>query len=179
AVGIDLDTELVVRAENAGVHHAYQRAQINPTDLPPAVASCDAIIITAATGSDDPVRLAGALARDRARIVVVGDVGMTLPRAPYYGKELELRLSRSYGPGRYDREYEERGLDYPIGYVRWTERRNMAAFVELLASGRVDVAPLIRRRVQIAEADAAYEELLAGSSPLGIVIEYPEREPAP
>jgi predicted dehydrogenase len=110
--------------------------------------------------------------------VVVGDVGLTLPRAPYYEKEIELRMSRSYGPGRYDREYEERGLDYPIGYVRWTERRNMEAFVNLIADGKVDVAPLVALRVSIDEAPTAYAQLLGtdGGSPLGIVLEY---EPTP
>jgi predicted dehydrogenase len=98
---------------------------------------------------------------------------MRLPRAAYYGKELELRLSRSYGPGRYDREYEERGLDYPVGYVRWTERRNMAAFVEMLSSRRVDVSALVRARVPVGEAPEAYERLLASkSSALGILLHY-------
>src|SRR5581483_3972785 len=124
---------------------------------PAAVRDCDAVILTASTGSDDPVRLAGALARDRARVVVVGDVGMALPRPQYYGKELEVRLSRSYGPGRYDRDYEERGIDYPIGYVRWTERRNMAAFVDLLARGQLQVEDLISKRVLVDDAAVIYD----------------------
>ena len=123
--------------------------------------------------------LAGALARDRARVVVLGDVGTALPRTSYYGKELEVRLSRSYGPGRYDRTYEERGLDYPIGYVRWTEQRNLAAFAALLADGRVTVDDLITARVPIAEATVAYDRLISGSaSPLGLVLTY-EPSPAP
>jgi predicted dehydrogenase len=102
-------------------------------------------------------------------------VGMDIPRAPFYAKELELRLSRSYGPGRYDREYEERGLDYPVGYVRWTERRNIAAFLDLIAAGTVSVEPLITQRVPVEEAPEAYERLMdADSSPLGIVLEYRE-----
>ena len=178
-IGIDLSGELVGLAlESGAADVAYVRSALD-SSIPADATGCDAVVITAATASSDPLLLAPELCRDRGRVVLVGDVRIEFPRAPYYAKELDLRLSRSYGPGRYDREYEERGLDYPIGYVRWTERRNMAAFVGLLASGKVDVEPLIRRRVKIAEADAAYEELLAGSSPLGIVIEYPEREPAP
>jgi predicted dehydrogenase len=108
-------------------------------------------------------------------VVVVGDVGLQIPRGPYYEKELDVRLSRSYGPGRYDREYEERGLDYPVGYVRWTEQRNMGAFVELIARGRIDVRPLITAEVPIEEAPSAYERLAAATegSPLGIVLRYP------
>ena len=123
----------------------------------------------------DPVELAARLCRDRGRVVVVGDVGIDIPRAPYYEKELELRLSRSYGPGRYDREYEHRGLDYPIAYVRWTERRNMEAFVELVAAGKVDLEPLVGRRLPVADAPSAYDGLMGGGrSPLGIVLQYGE-----
>jgi predicted dehydrogenase/threonine dehydrogenase-like Zn-dependent dehydrogenase len=177
-VGLDVVDDLVDRARVAGVRSAYTRAALDMRDLPRDARGCDAIIVTAATVSDDPIRLAGALARDRARVVVVGDVGMDLPRSSYYGKELELRLSRSYGPGRYDRAYEERGLDYPIGYVRWTERRNLAAFVELLAEGRVVVDDLITARIAIEQAPEAYETLLNGSvSSLGLVLTYGPFEP--
>src|SRR6185436_19897073 len=118
---------------------------------------------------------AARMCRDRGRVVVVGDVGMDLQRATYYGKELDLRLSRSYGPGRYDREYEERGLDYPIGYVRWTERRNIAAFLDLVADGRVDTERLVTARIEVDDAEQAYERLVADrESPLGIVIRYDE-----
>jgi predicted dehydrogenase len=113
-------------------------------------------------------------------VVILGDVGMTLPRTSYYGKELELRLSRSYGPGRYDRDYEERGLDYPIGYVRWTERRNMQAFVALLDQGRITVDDLVTARVPVEQAAAAYERLVSdGDSPLGLVLTYGETQVPP
>ena len=176
-VGIDLSTELVALATRlGGIEYGTTRDAFDR--VPPREAlECDAVLVTAATPSDDPVELAAALCRDRGRVVIVGDVGLTLPRAPYYDKEIELRLSRSYGPGRYDREYEERGLDYPIGYVRWTERRNMEAFVGLVADGKVDVASLVTNRVSIDEAPMAYEQLLeVDGSPLGIVLEY---SPAP
>ena len=133
----------------------------------------DAILIAAAANSSDPVQLAPALARDRAVVVAVGMIGMDVPRNAYYEKELELRLSRSYGPGRYDRTYEEDGVDYPIGYVRWTEQRNMQAFLDLVAAGRISPARLITHRFSIAEAQRAYE-VVTGSEPyLGIVLEYP------
>jgi predicted dehydrogenase len=177
-VGIDVVPELVSRALASGATHAYQRSELDAKELPLGARDCDAIVITAATASDDPVVLAGALARDRARVVVIGDVGMTLPRTSYYGKELDLRLSRSYGPGRYDRAYEERGLDYPIGYVRWTERRNLSAFVSLLGDGRLDVEDLITARIPIEEAAAAYDQLVgAEKTPLGLVLTYAPTEP--
>jgi predicted dehydrogenase/threonine dehydrogenase-like Zn-dependent dehydrogenase len=174
-VGIDLAAHLVERAvSSAAVNVGYVRDTIDADEPPAGAAGCDAVIITAATRSDDPVQLAAALCRDRGRVVVVGDVALNLPRSSYYGKELDLRLSRSYGPGRYDHEYEERGLDYPIGYVRWTERRNMQAVIDLLAKGALDVARLTSAEMPVEEAPAAYEHLLASQdSPLGIVLTYP------
>jgi predicted dehydrogenase/threonine dehydrogenase-like Zn-dependent dehydrogenase len=116
----------------------------------------DAVLITAGTSSNQPVTLAGQVARDKGRVVVVGAVGLTVPRAPYYDKELELRLSRSYGPGRYDPNYEEKGQDYPYGFVRWTEHRNMAAFLSFIAARKVDVGKLITHRFSLDQADHAY-----------------------
>ena len=105
---------------------------------------------------------------------------MTIPRPSYYAKELDVRLSRSYGPGRYDRQYEERGIDYPIGYVRWTEHRNLAAFVRLLADGRVVVADLITERIPVERARDGYEKLLRGElHPLGVILTYGSRSPTP
>jgi predicted dehydrogenase len=134
----------------------------------------DVAIITAATPSAEPVQLAANICRDRGRIVVVGTVDLGVSRQTMYRKELSLALSRSYGPGRYDSRYEEEGLDYPIGYVRWTEKRNMEAFLQLLASGAVDVAPLIERRCSVEQGSAAYEELKS-SGAYTILVEYPLR----
>jgi len=123
----------------------------------------DACIIAAATTSDEPVRLAGEISRLKGRVVAVGMVGMNVPRNIYYQRELTLKVSLSYGPGRHDPEYEERGHDYPVAYVRWTEGRNIEAFLDLLALGRINVKPLITHRFPIENAARAYQ-LISGST---------------
>jgi len=133
----------------------------------------DVVIITAATKSAEPLELAAELSRDRARIVVVGDVGMNISRRDMYQKELELVMSRSYGPGRYDPSYEDSGHDYPIGYVRWTEKRNMEAFLDLLASGVVNVSALLEHAYPVNHAETAYAELNSNNRYTAI-INYPE-----
>jgi predicted dehydrogenase/threonine dehydrogenase-like Zn-dependent dehydrogenase len=139
-----------------------------------AARGADAVLITAGTSSNRPVELGGELCRDKGKVVVVGAVGLSLPRPPYYDKELDLRLSRSYGPGRYDPQYEEKGVDYPYGYVRWTEGRNMAAFLGLLAQGKVEVGRLVSHRFPLAQAAAAYELVLgkSGGPSLGVLFDY-------
>jgi predicted dehydrogenase/threonine dehydrogenase-like Zn-dependent dehydrogenase len=139
-------------------------------------AGVDSVLITAETSSSDPVNLAGAIARDRAIVVAVGTVGMDIERKAYYEKELDFRISRSYGPGRYDAAYEQKGRDYPIGYVRWTETRNMEAFVQFLADKKINVGSLITHRFPIERAESAYE-LITGKARepfLGVVIQYSE-----
>lgn len=136
----------------------------------------DSVIITAGTKSNEPIELGIEFARKRARVVVVGAVGMNIPRSPFYEKELDIRISCSYGPGRYDRQYEENGLDYPIGYVRWTERRNMEAVLDLLAQRRIDFSSLITHRILLENGAEAYD-IVTGKSKqrfLGILIEYPQ-----
>jgi predicted dehydrogenase len=137
-------------------------------------AGVDSILIAAETPSSDPVNLAGAIARERAIVVAVGTVGIEIERKAYYEKELDFRISRSYGPGRYDSTYEQKGRDYPIGYVRWTETRNMQAFLQLLAEKKVRVAPLITHRFPIENAQNAYDLITAKSGDpfLGVVIHY-------
>ena len=135
----------------------------------------DAVLITAETPSSGPVNLAAEIARDRAIVVAVGTVGMDIQRKLYYEKELDFRIARSYGPGRYDAAYEQKGRDYPIGYVRWTETRNMEAFLQLLAEGKLDLKPLITHRFPIDRAHGAYD-LITGKTAephLGVLIEYP------
>jgi predicted dehydrogenase/threonine dehydrogenase-like Zn-dependent dehydrogenase len=136
----------------------------------------DSILITAQTASNDPVNLAGAVARNRAVVVAVGTVAMDIPRRLFYDKELDFRVSRSYGPGRYDTAYEQKGIDYPIGYVRWTETRNMEAFLKLAADRKLDLLSLITHRFPIAQAHSAYD-LISGrthESFLGVLITYPD-----
>src|SRR5271156_2585337 len=136
----------------------------------------DSVLITAQTPSNDPINLAGDVARNRAVVVAVGTVAMDIPRRSFYEKELDFRVSRSYGPGRYDAAYEQKGIDYPIGYVRWTETRNMEAFLKLLADHKLDLLPLITHHFPIARAHCAYE-LITGKTNepfLGVLISYPE-----
>jgi polar amino acid transport system substrate-binding protein len=134
----------------------------------------DATIITASSTSNQPIEQAAEFTREKGRVVVVGLTRMELPREPFYLKELDLRLSRSYGPGRYDKRYEDDGLDYPYAYVRFTERRNMLSFLELVESGQVQLDPLITHRFPIEEAVKAYDLLQGeGREPyLGIVLQY-------
>ena len=136
----------------------------------------DAVLITAATHSNEPVTVAAEICRPKGRVVATGLVGMDIPRDLYYKKEIDFRLSCSYGPGRYDPVYEEAGVDYPYGYVRWTEQRNMQAFVELVAGGRLAPGRLVTHRFAFDDALDAYQVLLGGKREpyLGIVLEYGE-----
>lgn len=134
----------------------------------------DATVITAASSSNQPIELSGDITRERGRVVVVGLTKMDIPREPFYLREIELRISRSYGPGRYDPDYEEKGRDYPFAYVRFTENRNMACFLELVQAGQVRLNPLISHRFKLAEATAAYA-LIGGERKepyIGILLEY-------
>lgn len=131
----------------------------------------DAVVITASSNSSDIVHQAATICRKRGRIVLVGVVGLELNRSDFYEKELTFQVSCSYGPGRYDSNYEERGLDYPFGFVRWTEQRNFEAVLELMASGAIDVKPLLTHRYTLDNALDAYETL-QNSSALGVLIEY-------
>ena len=174
-LAIDLDSERIRLAQELGAADGC-----SPADAA-AVAQqftqgrgCDAVLITAASKSNDPLELAGEISRDRGVVVAVGDVGLQVPRRTFYYKELDLRLSRSYGPGRYDPAYEERGEDYPLGYVRWTEQRNIEAFLELVAGGRVRIEPLITHRFPVERAQDSYE-LISARTParsMGVVLTY-------
>ena len=180
-VGIDIDDSACAAAKRSGAD-----VTASPRS---AAAACtrftngrgvDCILVTAGTKSNEPIELAGQLGRDRARVVVVGLVGMDVPRHIYYEKELDLRLSRSYGPGRYDPDYEEKGNDYPIGYVRWTERRNMEAFLRLAAEGKINTGLLTTHRFTVERATQAYELITGNGSEryCGVVLEYPGSEMA-
>jgi predicted dehydrogenase len=138
----------------------------------------DAVIITASAETNEPIELAAKISRDRGKIVMVGVTKMEIPREIFYRKELEFRLSRGAGPGRYDPIFEEKGVDYPIGYVRWTEQRNMEAFLRLISCGKINVGPLISHTFSIEDAPKAYE-LITGKTnerSVGVLIEYPKEE---
>jgi predicted dehydrogenase/threonine dehydrogenase-like Zn-dependent dehydrogenase len=174
--GVDLDSRRVALAESLGAR-AVLRQQAEEAALSFSLGrGCDAVLICADTSSDDPVTLAGAIARDRARVVAVGAVGLNIPRKVYFEKELLFTNSRSYGPGRYDPAYEEGGQDYPIGYVRWTEGRNLESFVDLMANNLLDVGALVTHRFSIEQAPQAYE-LITGKRDepfLGVLLVYPK-----
>lgn len=132
----------------------------------------DGVIVTAATQSNDPITQAAKMCRKRGRIVLVGVTGLSLNRSDFYEKELSFQVSCSYGPGRYDANYESKGLDYPIGFVRWTEQRNFEAVLDMMASGQLNVKPLITHRYQFEEAPQAYQLLTDDKSALGILLGY-------
>lgn len=181
-VGMDVSAERCHLAQTLGCDAIAQDESSMHVAIAAATegSGADAVIITAATPSHGPVSLAGEVARHRGRVVVVGAVGLELPRKPYYDKELSFQISCSYGPGRYDPEYEEKGHDYPYGFVRWTEGRNLAAVLQLIADGKLDVQSLITHLFPIAEGDKAYE-LISGKTAepfLGVVLTYPD-EPSP
>ena len=133
----------------------------------------DYTIITAATKSNQPIELAGSITRRKGQIVVVGAVGMDIPRDIYYKKELEVKISMSYGPGRYDASYEEGGIDYPYDYVRWTEQRNMESILDMISQGKLNVKALTTHKLKFNDALKAYEMIQDGKEPyVGIILEY-------
>lgn len=139
----------------------------------------DGVIITASTKSNEPVHQAAQMCRKRGRIVLVGVTGLELSRADFYEKELSFQVSCSYGPGRYDPDYEEKGRDYPLGFVRWTEQRNFEAVLDMLAEGRIDVTPMISHRFPLADFQQAYALVSGAGQSLGIVLNYPNEAEKP
>jgi predicted dehydrogenase/threonine dehydrogenase-like Zn-dependent dehydrogenase len=180
--GIDVDRSAVATAAKHCCDDAWPRDESGLADRIAARTDglgVDAVIITAATSDLDPINFAGQLARKKGRIVVVGAVPTGFDREPdYYRKELELRMSCSYGPGRYDLEYEEKGNDYPAAYVRWTENRNMRAFQHLLQSGQIQIDYLTTHEFPLEKASEAYEMIVRRSEPfLGILLRYDLEKP--
>ena len=173
-IGTDLDEarcQLANRSgAEAGTREEFVSTLLERTDGHGA----DAVLITASTPGNEPLELAATVARKKARIVAVGAVGLNVPRPEFYPKELELIVSCSYGPGRYDASYEDQGLDYPYAYVRWTEQRNIEAVLEQIAEKRIDVARLTTHTFDINDAERAYRLIETGDEPfLGIVLKYP------
>ncbi|AOY84350.1 MAG: Gfo/Idh/MocA family oxidoreductase [Moorea sp. SIO1G6] len=178
-IGVDLSEERCQLAVKMGA-----AAASTPDD--PKLAShierltfgkgADCIFLAAGGNSNGPVELAVEIARDRAKVVDIGKTKLDLPWKDYYEKELDVRFSRSYGPGRYDPNYEERGIDYPIGYVRWTEGRNMASFLDLVAKGQINLEPIISAVHPFSEAERVYQDMAEGrGGGLGILFQYPEQ----
>ena len=137
-----------------------------------SIQDVDSVIITAATSSNEPIEVATKIARNKAKIVVVGDIPLNISRNEFYYKELELVVSKSYGPGRYDKQYEVLGKDYPIEYVRWTENRNFEAFIKLLSQGQIHLLDLVSEEVSFDEAPSVYKKFIEETKPLSVVLRY-------
>lgn len=181
-LGIDHDPTRLAVARQLGAETVDLAAGEDPVATAQAFSrgrGVDAVLITASTESNEPMHQAALMCRKRGRIVLVGVTGLELSRTDFYEKELSFQVSCSYGPGRYDPNYEEKGQDYPIGFVRWTEQRNFEAVLDMMADGRLDVKPLITHRFKIDEAEKAYELLTRDAPSLGILLEYPTREGKP
>jgi predicted dehydrogenase/threonine dehydrogenase-like Zn-dependent dehydrogenase len=179
--GIDLDASKADLARELGADEAVVSNDQTPRRIDDWTRGrgADAVVITAASESSQPVELAAKISRVKGRVIIVGVTGLDIPRGPFFSRELKLMISMSYGPGRYDPEYEERGIDYPFPYVRWTEKRNIESFLELVGAGRVDVERLTTHRFAIADAERAYQ-LIAGESGepyLGVVLKYDPEAP--
>lgn len=174
-LGIDFDASRLALARRFGAETVDLSAGEDPVAAAERFSrgrGVDAVLVTAATKSSEPMHQAARMCRQRGRIVLIGVTGLELSRDEFFKKELTFQVSCSYGPGRYDVEYEERGHDYPVGFVRWTEQRNFEAVLDMLADGRLDVAPLVSHRFALDEAPAAYA-VVGGSEPsLGILLEY-------
>ncbi|MBI5049139.1 MAG: bi-domain-containing oxidoreductase [Deltaproteobacteria bacterium] len=178
-IGTDLDRKRIQLAQGLGMDidiHPEDGNDIEHVIRLTAGIGADGVIITAATPSDAVISTAFKMCRKKGRVVLVGDVGLNLNRADFYQKELDFFISTSYGPGRYDNNYEERGLDYPVAYVRWTENRNMEEYLRLVAEGKVKVAPLVSATYPIEKAADAYESLKSSAEkPLMVLLSYPQK----
>ncbi len=175
-LGVDFDSSRCHMARQFGAECVDLSKGEDPIEVAHAFTrgrGVDAVVVAATTKSNDLMHQAAQMCRKRARIVLVGLVGLSLRRDDFFKKELTFQVSASYGPGRYDPNYEEKGQDYPIGFVRWTEQRNFEAVLDMMASGTLNVKPLISHRFTISEADKAYELLGGGASSLGILLAYP------
>lgn len=176
-LGIDFDSHKCALARQFGAEAVDLSTGADPVASAMSFSrgrGVDAVLITASTKSSEPVHQAAQMCRKRGRIVLVGVTGLELNRADFYEKELTVQVSCSYGPGRYDENYEQKGQDYPFGFVRWTEQRNFEAVLELMASKKLDVTPLISQRTPFEQAPEAYRQIIADRSLLGVVLTYPE-----
>jgi predicted dehydrogenase len=178
-IGFDFDGHKVSMARSFGAMALELGEGIDPVEAALSFSKgpgVDGVIITAATKSDEPMHQAPQMCRTRGRVVLVGVVGLHLSRDDFFKKEISFQVSCSYGPGRYQEAYEKRGLDYPIGYVRWTEQRNFEAILQLMADGLIRTGELVSDRIPIDRAREAYDKVLSGGDLLGIMLEYPRAE---
>jgi predicted dehydrogenase/threonine dehydrogenase-like Zn-dependent dehydrogenase len=181
-LGLDLDPAKLALARRFGAETVDVSDGFDPVE--PAMRfsrgrGVDAVIVTAATKSSEPIHQAAQMSRKRGRIILVGVTGLELSRNDFYEKELTFQVSCSYGPGRYDTSYEMDGVDYPIGFVRWTEQRNFEAVLDMMAAGRLEVLPLISHRFDLDDAPKAYDLVDSPEASLGILLEYPQTEAIP
>ncbi|MCB0331291.1 MAG: bi-domain-containing oxidoreductase, partial [Bdellovibrionales bacterium] len=175
-IGIDISEERVETAKRFGVEGLVVAPNEDPTERvinANGGQEVDGVLITASTRSNGPIASAPRMTRKRGRIILVGVVGLNLERTEFFKKELTFQVSCSYGPGRYDEGYEKEGLDYPVGYVRWTEQRNFEAVLELIRSGNLDVRSLITERIPFDGAAAAYDRILTEAKGYGYLFQYP------
>ena len=175
-IGMDINTDLYRTAIDSGADMVCKSESASKNDILAFTrgVGCDIVLITAGTSSNQPLELALDICRKKGKVVIVGAVGMNVPRTPFYMKEIDLRISCSYGPGRYDVNYEEKGIDYPIAYVRWTENRNMSAILDLLSSGALNFKKLTTHIFKVKDSPSAYD-LITGKVQdfyLGILLEY-------
>ena len=174
-LAIDFDSEKLALAQSFGAETCNPANGEDPIAAGLAFSrgvGVDGVIVTASTKSNDPMTQAARMCRKRARIILVGVTGLELNRADFYEKEISFQVSCSYGPGRYDPEYETKGTDYPIGFVRWTEKRNFEAVLDMLADGSINIQPLISYRVDFEKAEEAYDILSNDKKALGILLQY-------
>ncbi len=176
AIGLDINDNQVALALKTGIKQAYNSSKEGIESIIENETNgfgADAVIITAGTSSLEPINFAGAIARKKGKVIIVGAVPTGFDRKNYYTKELDLRMSSSYGPGRYDNNYEQKGNDYPIGYVRWTENRNMQAFIELVEAGKINLETLISHQFKFDNAKDAYQLIVDRTEHFcGIVLKY-------
>ena len=177
-LGLDLDPQRVTRAQALGLTAGANDSETFKQLVRDHTRGygADRTLLTAATRSDAVINLAMEITRPKGAVIIVGDVGLNVQRAVFYRKEIDLLMSTSYGPGRYDPSYEVEGRDYPYGYVRWTQNRNMQAYLDLIANGSLNIETLIDRVITVDEAPAGYRALLKeeGAPPLGVLIRYPD-----
>ena len=177
-IGFDLNQHRLQKALDLGMFagsSSLDQFRLLTRDLTGGM-GCDQVLITAATKSEEPINLSMELVRQKGVVVIVGDIGLNVKREIFYKKEVDLRMSTSYGPGRYDRQYEEKGHDYPYSYVRWTLNRNMGAYMDLIAREKLKLTSLIDKEINVGNAKEAYKELanIQENGPLGVLIHYPD-----